>query len=313
MVAVGFLLIVHFLVLKQRIERGKIGSLDRHYGRRWKLLRGGDPLQHVGGGDRGTRRQEPTQRFFDHFKPFVLGGVQQLEILLDRGGFRRVLEQLIVGHTEPRRGVHVVDVLVVDERTGLANQRVDHVAKVDHFLAAAELPRHAFHAFAAQPEFQMVLVNAHFQWQADVFAAYRVRVSLHANDAVGLHRHEDRSAGRTTLRRHGAQRRKFLAEPLLPRGVPPAGQLTHERHVVVGTGEVAASPQSQRLVQPIFEVAVRRFHVAVFMRFADIDAMAAGAVVRQQSAVRCGELFVAGKVVDRGRQTVAAGNRSRPR
>ncbi len=88
---------------------------------------------------------------------------------------------------ESRRGIHVIHVLVIDERAGLANQRVDHVAKVDGFLAVAELPRHAFDALVLVPKFQMVLVNAHLQSQADVLAAYRVDVSLHANDAIGLH------------------------------------------------------------------------------------------------------------------------------
>lgn len=270
------------------------------------MLFGGDCLQHVVGGDRFACRQEPSQHVVDQFQPFVLGGVQQLEILLEGGCFRRALEQPVVGHAEPRGGVHVVDVLVVDERTRLADQRVDHVAEVDRFLAAAELSRQVFDAFVSMPKFQMVLMNPHFQTQADVLAAHRVGVSLHANDAVRLHRDDERSAGRTTLRRHRLQRRDFLAEPFLPRGVPTIGQLADKIHVVTGAREVAASPQSQRLVQRIFEVAVRRLDVAVLVRLADVDAMALRAVVLQQSAVLRGELFVAGKIVDRGRQAVAA-------
>jgi len=298
-------------VLKQRIERGKIGRLDGHRRGIGQLLFGSDHLQHAVGGDRLAARQEPPQHVVDKIQPFMLGGVQQLEILLDGRTLRGVLEELIVGQAEPRGGVHVVDVLVVDERAWLADQRVDHMAKVDCLLAAAELPRQAFDAFAAQPEFQMVLVNADFQAQADVLAADRVHVSFHANDAVGLYRHQDRSTGRTTPRRHGGQRREFLAERPLAHGVPSMGQLTHEGHVIVDAGEVAAAPQSQRLVQRILEVAVRRLHVAVLVRLADVDAMAFHTVVREQVAVSGGELLVAGKIVDRRRQTVtadAAGN-----
>jgi hypothetical protein len=83
----------------------------------------------------------------------------------------------------------VIGVLVVDEGTGLANQRVDHVAKVDSFFAVAELSRQLFEAFVAVPEFKMVLVNTHFQSQADVLAADGVRVALHANHAVRWHCH----------------------------------------------------------------------------------------------------------------------------
>jgi hypothetical protein len=132
---------------------------------------GSDHLQHLGGGDRLARRQEPPQHVVDQFQSLVLGGVQQFEILLNGRTLRGVLAELIVGHAEPRAGVHVVDILVVDERTRLADQRVDHVAKVDRFLAAAELSRQALDAVVSVPKFQIVLVNAHFQSQADVLAA----------------------------------------------------------------------------------------------------------------------------------------------
>jgi hypothetical protein len=119
-------------------------------GRR-KLSPGGHGLQHVGGGNRLAGGQKPPQGIVDQFQPFMLGGVQQLEILLDRGSFRRVLEQSVVGQAEARRGVHVVHVLVVDEGARLADQGVDHVAEVDGFLAAAKLPRHPLDARAPIP------------------------------------------------------------------------------------------------------------------------------------------------------------------
>jgi len=66
----------------------------------------------------------------------------------------------------------------------------------------------------------------------------------------------------------------------------------HEGQVVVHAQEVAVSAKSQRLVECILEVTMRRFHVSVFMRLADVDSMAAEAVVCEQIAVRCGGLFV---------------------
>ena len=178
-------------MLQKRIERGKIGSFDIQGRRRGKLMFAGNDFQNVLGLDRLSLSQEPPQCVIDEVKPFVLGGVQQLEILLDCGSFRRVLEQLIIGHAESRRGVHVVHILVVDKRTRLADQGVDHVAKVNVFLAAAELSRHPFEAFAAVPKFKMVLVNAYFELQADVLAADRVGVSFHTDDAIGLDRHKE--------------------------------------------------------------------------------------------------------------------------
>jgi len=178
-------------VLQQRIERGKIGGFDIHRRRRGKLVLAGNDFQNVVHLDRLALGQEPPECVVDEIKPFVLGGVQQLEILLDRGSFRRVLEQPVIGHAESSRRVHVVHIFVVDKRTRLADQGVDYVAKVDVFLAAAELSRHPFEAFVLVPKLQMVLVNTYFKSQADILAADRVGVSLHTDDAIGLHRHKE--------------------------------------------------------------------------------------------------------------------------
>lgn len=122
-----------------------------HVSRSGQLLLAGENFQNVVGLDRLALRQKTSQRVIDEIKPFVLGRIQQLEILLDGGLLRRVPQQLIVGHAEAGRGVHVIDVLVVDKRTRLADQRVDHVAEVDVFLAVAELSRHPFAAFILIP------------------------------------------------------------------------------------------------------------------------------------------------------------------
>ena len=102
----------------------------------------------------------------------MFGGMQEFEVLLDGGCFGRVAQQLIVCHAESRRGVHVLHVPVIDERTGLADQGVDHVTKVNGFLAVAIQAWYALEAFVSVPEFQVILVNTHLQSQAAVFAAY---------------------------------------------------------------------------------------------------------------------------------------------
>jgi hypothetical protein len=59
---------------------------------------------------------------------------------------------------------------------------------------------------------------------------------------------------------------------------------------------------------------MRRLHVSVLMRLTDIDAMATDAVVFEELSVLDRELFVAGEVVDRSRQAVAANaTRNSPR
>lgn len=228
-----------------------------HRCRSGKLVLADNNLQNVISVDRLALGQKPAQCVIDEIQPFVLGGIQQLEILLHRRRLRRVLEQLIVGHAEARRGIHVIHILVVDERAWLADQRVDHVAKVDVFLATSKQSRHPLEAFAAIPQFQMVLVNADFELQADILAADGIGVSFHADDAVGLHRHQDGSAGAATLCWQRTQRRDFLTKAFCSLVIATADQPPYEGHVILRTGEVTASAKTQRLVQDVFEVTMR--------------------------------------------------------
>ena len=244
------------------------------------MLRGYE-LEDLVGLDRGPRGQAPSQCLVDHFEAFVLGGVQELQVLLDGRSFRRAALQLVVSHAKPCRRVHVVHIFVVGKRPWLADQRVDHVTKVDRFFAAAELPRHALDALILIPQFKMVLVNANLQLQADILAAYRIDVLLHANDTVGLDRHRHRSASGASLGREWIQRRGFFTKQLVSGAIAPRGQLTCKCREVVDVVEVATSTQSQRLVKCIFEVTMRRLNVAVLMRLANVDPMAFEPVVIQ--------------------------------
>lgn len=65
------------------------------------------------------------------------------------------------------------------------------------------------------------------------------------------------------------------------------------------------APQAELLIQPGFQMAVRRFHIAILVRFSDIDPMAFHAIVIQEGLVLLGELLVRGQIVDRRREAVA--------
>jgi len=86
------LVIVHILVLKKTIKRRKIGSINGHSRRSGKLLLADNDFQHVVRCDRFAFGQEPPQCVVDQLEAFVLGSVQQLEVLLDGRSFRRALE-----------------------------------------------------------------------------------------------------------------------------------------------------------------------------------------------------------------------------
>jgi hypothetical protein len=188
-------------VLKKTIKRTEIGSINGQRRGSWKLLLTGNDFQYSFRLNGFAFGQEPPQCVVDQLQAFVLGCVQQLEILLDGRLLRRALEELVVSHPESRRRVHVIDVPVIDKCTRLADKRVDDVAKVDRLLADTELSWHPFDTLVAIPKFQMVLVDTHFQLQTDVLAADRVRVSFDSNHAIRLDGHEHRCTRAASLRR----------------------------------------------------------------------------------------------------------------
>lgn len=85
--------------------------------------------------------QEPSQDVVHKIQPLVLGGVQDLQVLLDGSRLAVPRKQLIIGHPKPGRRIQMVDVLVVGERARFADQGIDHVAKVDPLLALPEQSR----------------------------------------------------------------------------------------------------------------------------------------------------------------------------
>jgi hypothetical protein len=255
--------------------------------------------------------QEPSQDVIHQIQSFVFGRVQDFQVLLHSGRFMggRITgprEQLVVGHAKSSSRIQMVHVLVVGKRARLADQRIDHVAKVDLLLALAEQSRQAFQALVAVPEFKMVLVDQHIHFQADVFAADRIGVSLDTKNAIRSDPDSHRREVPQPLVRQRLQGLAFSSEDAAAFVVPPRHNLPEEGQILFPVGEVAIATQPQGLIEPRFQMPMSGFHVAVFVWFADIDAMPADAIVVQQRLVLCRELLVAGKVVDRCGKAVAA-------
>jgi len=179
------------------------------------------------------------------------------------------------------------------------------MAKVDLLLASPEQSRQAFQTLVAVPEFEMILVDQHVHFQADVFAADRIGVSLDTQDAIRFDPDTHRRGGAEPLVRQRFQGSAFFSEGDGARVVPPPNNLPDESQVLILVGEVTIATQSQRLIKPGFQMSMSRLDVAVFMRLADIDAMASDPIMTEQPLVLCREFLVAGKVVDCRRKTVA--------
>ena len=179
----------------------------------------------------------------------MFGGVQQLEILLHRRCFGRALEQLVIGHPESSRRVHVMHVFVVEEGSWFSHKGINHMTKVDRFFAAPEQPRHPFDTLILVPQFEVVLMNTHLKGQSDVLAVDGIDISFHSNDAVGFHGHRQGRVVDSSLSRQWIQGRNFFTEPLLSGCIAIFYQLTNERQIVVRTIEVTASAEPQLLVK----------------------------------------------------------------
>ena len=94
--------------------------------------------------DPDALRKAMSQDVIHNIQAFMLGGMQDFQILLDRGFFFVSRCELIVGHAEARRGIEVIHVFVIHKRARLSNQGIDQVPKVDEFFALTEQPWQAF-------------------------------------------------------------------------------------------------------------------------------------------------------------------------
>lgn len=215
-----------------------------HVGRAGDLLLTLDAGLHVGGGDRFAFVKKPSQDVVDPVQAFVLRRIQNLQVLLDRGRFAQALNQLVVGHAEPRGGIQMIYILVVHKRARLANQRIDDMAKVDRFLAASEQPGHPLQALVAVPQFKMILVDPHLHLQTDILAAHGVRIVLDAHGAIRVHRERHGRERLQTPRRQRAQGGDFLTERGTARGVSPGDHLLDEGDVLGHAAEVPAAAQA---------------------------------------------------------------------
>lgn len=94
--------------------------------------------------DRMAFREAPAEHIIDRVQAFVLGDMQNFQILFDRGFLVVAGHELIIGHAKVSRGVEVMDVFVIDKGPRLSHQGINHMPKVDVLLALPEQPRQAF-------------------------------------------------------------------------------------------------------------------------------------------------------------------------
>lgn len=257
--------------------------------------------------DRPVLRDRQPQRVLHGVLAVAGCQLQDLQVFAGRHARSVIAQQPIVGDAKMARGKHVRVILIVLQGAGLPHQRVDHVPVIDGVLAVADQPRHPLNETSRPPDFDLVGVDHHVDLHADQPAGNRVRITFDLNRAAAMHLDSTDALPVIELaRRQLAQARLLLGELVGPPRIPLVDQACQKPFVLFAAGKVAAAAQQERLIDGRFQMAVRRFDVAVLMRLADVDPLRLDLVVVHQVAVTLAKLAVLREVVDRRAEAVAA-------
>lgn len=101
------------------------------------------------------------------------------------------------------------------------------------------------------------------------------------------------------------QTRQFPVARRPSREIATLAHALQELVVLLPRGEVATAAQAELLVQRRFEVAVRRFDVAILMGATHVDSLACQVVVSEQRLIPLAKLARLAEVIDGRRETVA--------
>jgi len=101
---------------------------------------------------------------------FMLGSVQDFQVLFYRRKFSSIFEQRVVGQSKTSGRIQVALIAIVCECARLVYQRIDNVTKVDQLFVTTEEPWHDLHTLTAIPQLNAILVNVYLQPQASILA-----------------------------------------------------------------------------------------------------------------------------------------------
>ena len=173
-------------------------------------------------------------------------------------------------------------------------------------LVPADQSRQRVGEFVRVPDLHTVGMKPSFHPLADQSAMHRVGATVNVDETSRIDSTTHLEATRQTHIRQTPQRRDFFGETISPRFVANRHHILEELTVLFAAGELPTPTQQQRLIDCGFEVAVRRFGIAVLVGFSGIDPLASQTVVCQQIAVSGLEFPRRRVVVHRCGETVAA-------
>ena len=232
--------------------------------------------------------------------------MQQRQVFLGLTAFVEVLAEPVVGQAEPRGREQIVPVGVVRERSRLPHQRVDHMPVMHRVLVTTDQPRQRVGEFVRVPDFHAIGEESGFHPLADQSAMNRVGAAVNVDQASRIDAARHLEATRQTHIGQIPQRRDFFGEAISPRFVANVHHVLEEPTVLFAAGKLPTPPQQQCLIDGGFEVAVRRFDIAILMGLSGVDPLARQTVVCQQIAVSGLEFSRRRVVVHRCGEAVAA-------
>jgi len=232
--------------------------------------------------------------------------VQQRQVFLGLSAFVELFPEPVISQAEPRGREQIVPVGVVRERSRLPHQRVDHMPVMHRVLVPTNQSRQRVGKFVRVPDLHAVGEESSFHALADQSAMHRVGAAVNVDQASCIDAATHLEATRQTHIGQTPQRGDLFAEAISPRFVAKLHHVLEELTVLFAAGELSTPTQEQRLIDGGFEVAVRRFDIAVLVGLSGIDSLADQAVVRQQIAVSGLELPRRRVIVHRCGEAVAA-------
>jgi len=291
--------------LQEPIVHRQIHINDRDLGHRRRPAALTHGRGHGGAAQRRIAVEHQPQRLVYPALTFLRRQQEDLQVLLDRPGGAVPL-QSVVRHPKPAGGEQGIAVAILLERPRLAHQPVDHVAVLDPMLAPAPKPRQLIHPTGPVPDLQAFGPDVDLDPLADQPAGYRVGIPADVDRAPRVDPDGDPPAHLQPPPRERRQHGLLLGEPLATGRVPPGHHRAQERLVRPTTGEVAATPQQEGLVDGLLEPVVALLDIPVLVRLPRLDRLGLQAVMRQQRLVPPGEHLGVGVGLDCGTQAVGA-------
>ena len=176
---------------------------------------------------------------------------------------------------------------------------------VDRLSVLPNQTRHGLHVVVLMAHDDVLRSNPHIDFRIDQPTRNRVGVSAHLDRAARANAEVTQHIVRVEpIVGQLVQRRLLFAETFATIGVGLGDDLFHEGHVVIAAGEVATATQQQPLIDPVLDVSVSRFDIAVLIGTAGVGSLGLTAVVLHERRVAIGVRLAAGVVLDGGTERI---------